>query len=63
MYYISLSNYNGGVNNLYTATDDKTGYSATSTISKEAAIYNLDRKLSKLGLLPRFDGKQQKAAE
>lgn len=63
MYYISLGNYKGGINNLYIATDYETGIFATSIKSKSKAIYNLDRKLSKLNLLPRFDGKTSKAAK
>lgn len=47
MTYITMANYKGGVNNLFVATDDKTGISATSTKSVEKAIVNLDRKLSK----------------
>lgn len=48
MTYITTANYKGGINNLYIATDDKTGISASSTKSKEKAIVNLHRKLSKL---------------
>lgn len=48
MTYIRTANYKGGINNLYIATDDKTGISATSTKSKEKAIVNLDIKLSRL---------------
>lgn len=55
MTYISIKNTNGGVNNLYVATDSETGVSATSKISKEVAVYNLDRKLCKLGLQHRYD--------
>ena len=47
MTYITTANYKGGVNNLYIATDSKTGIFATSIKSKEKAIVNLDRKLSK----------------
>ncbi len=47
MTYITYRNYKGGINNLIIATDSKTGLTATSTKSKEAAIVRLDRKITK----------------
>ena len=46
MIYITYCNYKGGINNLIVATDSKTGLTATSTKSKEAAIVRLDRKIA-----------------
>lgn len=46
MIYITYRNYRGGVNNLIVATDSKTGLTATSTKSKEAAIVRLDHKIT-----------------
>lgn len=55
MTYITITNYKGGVNNLFIATDSETGVYSTSTKSKEKAIVNLDIKLSKLGLQHRYN--------
>lgn len=43
--YIWYENYKGGTNNLVVV--EKDGIRATSTVSKEQAIKNLERKLSK----------------
>lgn len=57
MTYITIANYNGGVNNLFIATDSETGIYSTSIKSKEKTIVNLDIKLSRLGLQHRYDNK------
>ncbi len=44
---VSYENYKGGINNLIVARYGFNGEIATSQISKERAIYNLKRKITK----------------